>query len=92
VDVPFLGTMLRCYPTIGVLAARYGADVAVFTCDRVPRERFRFELRCHAVVDTSTQVQTEDHGAITVQCMRELERAILARPEQYLWTRGWVGS
>jgi lauroyl/myristoyl acyltransferase len=54
IEVPFLGRMRRCYTTIGVLAARHNARVVVFSTGRLPPPSppFRFELRCHDMIDS----------------------------------------
>ncbi len=50
IGVPFLGGVRRCYPTVGVLAARHNARVVVFSVRRLPGPPFRFELRCHDTI------------------------------------------
>jgi lauroyl/myristoyl acyltransferase len=52
-EVPFLGRVRRCYPTIGILAARHNARVVIFSTRRLspPAPAFRFEVRCHEVID-----------------------------------------
>lgn len=58
VEVPFLGRVRRCYPTIGILAARHNARVVVFSTRRLspPGPAFRFEVRCHEVIDPAGPV------------------------------------
>jgi len=82
VETSFLGRELRLYPTIGRLAAWYDAPVAVMTCTRRD-EPFRFDVRLHDVI---RHARCEDDDSIVRQVQACLERAVAAKPEQYLWS------
>lgn len=55
IEVPFLGGIRRCYPTIGLLAARHNARAVVFSARRLPGPPFRFELRYHDMIAPDTE-------------------------------------
>ena len=81
----FLGLPTQAWRTVGLLAAKYEAAVAVAGVRRLGR-RFRFEID---VVDTIRPRDWSDAAdavaLITHRYLRGLERLILADPTQYLW-------
>lgn len=88
VPVEFLGRRLNCYPTLDRLARWFDVPVGVVTCRR--RERpFSFDLTLHAKVERDSR---DGEGAVVCGVLAELQKAILARPEQYLWSLpAWDG-
>lgn len=92
IELPFLGGTRRCYPTVGVLAARHNARVVVFSTPRIPGPPFRFELRCHDVIaPNELDGQGDPVRAITERYMAALEAMIRETPQQYGWPEGDAG-
>lgn len=84
-EVTFLGLPTRVSRSVGLLAARYEADVVVAGIRRQP-EPFRFELVVEDVFKPIDWQDTEDPVTwITHRYLRGLERLVLADPSQYLW-------
>jgi len=82
IPTTFLGRDFNCYPTLGRLAKWFDAPIAVVSCLRGPRA-FRLSLTLHAVIAPTAGM---DADALVRLTMTVLERAILSRPEQYLWS------
>ncbi len=84
VEVDFLGSRLRCYPTLGRLSRWFDVPVAVVTCRRLETP-FRFELNLHDTFRFRSGGQ--DEAEIVAGVMATLENAILGSdPGQYLWS------
>ncbi|MFQ5429489.1 MAG: lysophospholipid acyltransferase family protein [Phycisphaerae bacterium] len=80
IETRFLGRTLRGYPTLGRLARWFDVPVAVVTCRREPKP-FRFTLALHDVFEPDA-----DEARCFRDVMATLERAVMASPEQYLWS------
>ncbi len=83
--VTFLGLPTTAWRTVGLLAWRYEADIAVAGIRRVGGQ-FRFEI---VVTDTikneESQRQPDPVAYITNRYLRGLEKIILGDPTQYIW-------
>ena len=81
---PFLGTLAATSPAAAFLQRVSGAPIAVVSCERTARERFR--LRVWRIVRPPA---TADREAallgVTAEINQALGDAILDRPEQWLW-------
>ncbi len=81
---PFLGTLAATSPSAAFLQRISGAPIAVVTCERTARERFR--MRLWRVVRPSAN---DDRSAalreVTAEINDALGQAILDRPEHWLW-------
>lgn len=84
VAAPFLGRRLRCYPTLDRLSRWFGATVAAVTCRRMPGD-YSFSLDLHSCVEPTAE---SVDGSVTEATLSALERAIMAEPDQYLWSQG----
>jgi KDO2-lipid IV(A) lauroyltransferase len=81
---PFLGTAAATTPSPALLHLVSGAPVAVITCER--KGRLRFRVRVWDIVrDGRTGDRRADQQAITARLNRALSAAILAAPEQWFW-------
>ncbi|MCI0650883.1 MAG: lysophospholipid acyltransferase family protein [Planctomycetes bacterium] len=84
VFVPFLGTLASASPAVAELHFACAAPIAVITCNRIARGRYR----CH-VWDIIRHPPTGDRAAdqkeVLTRIGAALSRAILAYPEQWLW-------
>lgn len=83
VPVDFLGARIRAYPTIGRLAAWYGAAVAAVTCERHEKP-FEFTLKYRGAIYPENL--ENDPSRVVRASLTALERAVLTSPEQYLWS------
>ncbi len=87
IDAEFLGQSVRVPRTVGVLAARHAADVAVAGLRRVG-ESFRFVFVVTDIIDHSEFAERPDAVEwITRRYLTALEGVIRSAPEQYLWVR-----
>ena len=79
--VPFLGTLAASSRAPAALQRATGAPIAVLSCHRVGRERFRVDLW------RWIEPPPADAGpqAVTVAIADALSQAIRAHPEQWLW-------
>jgi KDO2-lipid IV(A) lauroyltransferase len=81
---PFLGTLAATSPVAALLQRRSGAPIAVVSCERSARGRFRLRLwrivRPPQGADRETELR-----AVTAEINQALGAAILDRPEQWLW-------
>jgi lauroyl/myristoyl acyltransferase len=97
VPVDFLGCTLNCYPTLDRLARWFDVPVGVFSCRREscsldregeapaePRPLFSFTLSLHETIQPG--VAAGDDGDVIRRVLSVLEQAIMAHPEQYLWS------
>jgi KDO2-lipid IV(A) lauroyltransferase len=81
---PFLGTLASGHPTPALLQLATGAPIAVLSCPRTGRGRFR--MRIHDVIrHAATGDRDADLLAITTRINDGLSRAILEHPEQWFW-------
>lgn len=91
VFVPFCGVLAATNPSAFGLMRRTGASIAVATCHRVGRERFR--VRLWDLIDPG-DVDLEADGAeaaVIGRVARGFERALTEHPEQWLWSlRRWA--
>lgn len=81
---PFLGTLASTTRAPAFLHLATGAPLAVVTCHRVGRERFRIRV-WRVIRHTPTHDREEDLRAVTFAMNEALSRAILAHPEQWMW-------
>jgi lauroyl/myristoyl acyltransferase len=82
----FLGLPTRVSRTVGVLAARYNADLVVAGVQRVGV--FRFRLRVAAIIKpTEWQALADPVSFITAAYLRALESLVWSDPTQYHWLR-----
>jgi lauroyl/myristoyl acyltransferase len=85
VPVRFLGQDTTAPRSVGWLAERYGAIVAVTAIQR-QAESFRFELVVSDLFGPEEwQGEVDRVAYITRRYCAALERIVVARPEQYLW-------
>jgi len=84
VYVPFLGTLAATNTTPAFLAGRTGAPIAVVSCHRVARGRYKFHV-WDVIRVAKGRTSDGDIEAITARISAALSRAILAYPEQWLW-------
>ncbi|TFG98471.1 MAG: hypothetical protein E4H11_00400, partial [Myxococcales bacterium] len=81
---PFLGTLAATSPVAAFLQRVSGAPIAVVSCERTARERFR--LRVWRVVRPGASADREAQlRSVTAEINQALGDAILDRPEQWLW-------
>ena len=91
VELTFLGQPHRCYPTIGVLADGCDVPVAVVVARR-SEVAFHFTLTMEELVDPRELPAGDRPATVTRRVMCAIERAIRRSPEQYLWSRPWLGG
>ncbi len=91
VELTFLGQPHRCYPTVGVLADGCDVPVAVVVAQR-SRTPFRFSLTMEELVDPRELPAGDRPATVTRRVMGAIERCIRHSPEQYLWSRPWLGG
>ncbi len=85
IPVTFLGIPTMALRTVGILACRYGAEVAVAGIRRTPRA-FRFEVDVQDTIKPPDWAKEEDPVRyITERYLRALERIVLRDPTQYVW-------
>lgn len=83
--VTFLGLPTRALRSVGLLAWRYNADVAVAGIRRI-NNRFQFEIRVTDIVNHRDWQDRDDPVAyITERYLRGLEAIVLDDPTQYIW-------
>jgi KDO2-lipid IV(A) lauroyltransferase len=84
VFAPFLGTLAATSPAAAFLQRVTGAPIAVVSCNRTGRGRFRYHVWevIRAEVGDDEQADLE---RVTTAINRALTRAVLAYPEQWLW-------
>lgn len=86
---PFLGTLAATSTTPALLARRAGAPIAVVTCNRVGRGRYRLHVWDVIRVPKSRGSDPAPAGPaddeIAHRLNAALSRAIAAYPEQWLW-------
>jgi lauroyl/myristoyl acyltransferase len=91
IEVHYLGSRRRYYPTIGLLAKACDVPVVVIGARR-QEGAFRFSVSSRLVVDPR-DLRPDGEGdltrIITLRCMQTVEAMIRQWPEQYLWTRIW---
>jgi KDO2-lipid IV(A) lauroyltransferase len=84
VFAPFLGTVAATSPVPAFLQRATGAPIAVVSCHRIARERFRFHV--WDVIHHEHGADAEAHRqTVTRRLNAALSRAILAHPAQWLW-------
>lgn len=81
VAVPFLGRVLRVYPTLGRLSRWFNVPVGVVTCRRNIGAKMSLTLSLHEVIQPCLDDDTTVRHALSV-----LERVILTYPDQYYWS------
>jgi KDO2-lipid IV(A) lauroyltransferase len=85
VFAPFLGTPAATSPAAAWLQRASGAPIAVVACHRSGAARWRVEL--WGVIRRAPAADAETELRRTTGALNEaLSRAILARPEQWLWS------
>ncbi|MBN2562839.1 MAG: hypothetical protein JXQ75_18100 [Phycisphaerae bacterium] len=104
VPARFLGRTLDCYPTLGRLSQWFDVPVAVVTCRREGEDAFSFVLDLHTVIerqaacssdsglDSSRAPAGPSNDGVVRQVMATLEQAIMAHPEQYLWSTPTIAT
>lgn len=89
VFVPFFGAWASANPSLPQLQRSTGAPIAVLTCNRVARGRFRIHVWRVIEPDRSAPRQAEQRRVLT-EVAAALEEAIRTYPEQWLWSlRRW---
>jgi lauroyl/myristoyl acyltransferase len=92
VPATFLGLETRVPRSIGLLAKRYDAAVAVAGIRRIGCG-FRFEIVVTDVIEPSDwRCRPDEVEYITNRYLRGLERLIMGDPTQYLWARARWGE
>lgn len=81
---PFLGTLAATAPTAAFLHRVTQAPIAVVSCHRTGRGRFRFHA-WRVIRRAPTASREEDLRSVTEEINEALSRAILAYPEQWFW-------
>jgi KDO2-lipid IV(A) lauroyltransferase len=81
---PFLGTLAASSPAPAFLQRVTGAPIAVASCHRIGRERFRFHVWRVIEPRAARKTPRDDH-AVTAEINDALSEAILRYPEQWLW-------
>jgi len=79
---PFLGTLAASSTTAAWLQRRSGAPIAVVSCERTARERYR--IRLWRVIEPGPTSEGE-RSRVTAEINAALGEAIRARPAQWLW-------
>lgn len=84
--VAWFGKAAATERAAAALALKTGAGVLVFWCPR-GTEPATWRLGCALVRGPAAPAAADDEGVrqLTLQMHREMERAILRHPEQYLW-------
>lgn len=91
IETTFLGLPTRTPRTVGVLTARYRADLVVACVRRVGV--FRFELRVAAVIKPADWEALPDAVIqITHKYLRAIEELVWRDPTQYHWLRARWGA
>lgn len=87
IEIPYLGGVCRCYPTVGLLARWCDVPVLMVSARRT-NDVFRLVVSGKRIVDPREVEHEDDPTAeITRRYMSALESIIRQWPEQYLWTR-----
>lgn len=81
---PFLGTPAATNCTAALLQRHTGAPIAVVSCHRLERERYRFRV-WRIIRHAPSGDATADARSTTAAINEALSEAILAHPEQWLW-------
>lgn len=81
---PFLGTVAATSPAAALLQRSSGAPIAVVSCERTARARYRLRL-WRVIRPPASGDRRAALDAVTAEINRALGDAILARPEQWLW-------
>ncbi|QDU68948.1 lysophospholipid acyltransferase family protein [Engelhardtia mirabilis] len=81
---PFFGRPARCDRSVGVLLRRLGAPVVFAACYRIPERPLHYRLELGPILRPE-DVAGQRPEAISARINSELERKILAAPEQYFW-------
>lgn len=82
--VPFLGTLAATSPSAAFLQQISGAPIAVVTCERTARERFRMRL-WRIIRPPAGSGRRATLREVTAEINDALGEAIRERPEQWLW-------
>jgi KDO2-lipid IV(A) lauroyltransferase len=80
---PFFGRPAHCERTVSVFARRLGVPVVFAVCYRTA-QRWRYQVEFPRVL-WPHELAHSSPEEITARINAELERMILAHPEQYLW-------
>ncbi len=81
----FLNQDTPCMMGVELFARRYKMPVVYFDCQRIKRGYYTVEL--HVLEEDSANTK---QGEITENYMRFLEKIIINKPENYLWShRRW---
>ena len=83
VFAPFLGTLAASSPVSAFLQRVTGAPIAVVSCLRIARERFR--LHVWQVIRSERGDPEAETRRVVSEINEALSRAILADPPQWLW-------
>jgi len=79
---PFLGTLAATSSAAAWLQRCSGAPIAVVSCERTDRERYR--IRLWRVIEVTSDDPAQ-HRRVTAEINAALGAAIRARPAQWLW-------
>jgi KDO2-lipid IV(A) lauroyltransferase len=82
---PFLGTLAASSPAAAFLQRVSGAPIAVLSCERAGRERYRLRL-WRVIRPPRGASPAEAMRRVTAEINAALGEAILAQPEQWLWS------
>jgi KDO2-lipid IV(A) lauroyltransferase len=82
---PFLGTPAATHPTAAFLHRLSAAPIAVMSCHRTGRGRFRIHV-WDVIRHTKTDDREADLRVVSAAINDALSRAILAYPEQWFWS------
>jgi Kdo2-lipid IVA lauroyltransferase/acyltransferase len=80
---PFLGTLAASSSAAAWLQLRSGAPIAVLSCERTARERYR--IRLWRVIEPAAEVGPVRRRRVTAEINAALGAAIRAAPAQWLW-------
>jgi len=83
VFAPFLGTQAATSPAAAELQRRSGAPIAVVSCGRIGRARYRF--RVWRVIRAQPGNEDDERRRVVGEMNRGLSEAIRDAPDQWLW-------
>jgi len=82
---PFLGTLAATSSAAAWLQRRSGAPIAVLSCERTTRERYRIRLWRVIEPGREREVRPASRRRVTAELNAALGAAIRAAPAQWLW-------
>ena len=88
--VPAFGRMALTPVGQSVIGLRTGAALVPTACVRLPGDRYRVIFRPEVRIETSGDLE-RDARELTARCTAELEKLIMAYPDQWIWLKNrWL--